>query len=94
MKSFLQFLEETPDKWKGFTPDHIRTLAEWAQKLGLSSAQKSGYELYHEMTVNKKNPPSLEKINSVGMSLVQIIKSTEKDKEHFWKVMKAWNLMT
>ena len=86
-------LKEASGDWKGFTPDMIRTLATWAQNLKLSSAQKSGFELYHKMTVNKKNPPSSEEINSIGMSLVQIIKNKEKDKEHFWKVMKAWNLM-
>lgn len=88
MKSFKAFLKE--ETFKGFTPDMVRVLAGWAEKLGLKELQKAGYELYHKMTTKQK--VSKEEINAISMNLIKVIRDTEKDKQMFYKTMHAWGI--
>jgi hypothetical protein len=88
MKTFRQFISE--EKHPIFSEDHVRTIAHWAERLGLKAAQKSGYDLYHKMKTNKK--VSVEEIGSISMSILDMIKSKEKDKKMYYDTLRAWGL--
>jgi len=88
MKRFKDHLVE--EKRAIYTADHIRVLAGWAEKLNLTDAQKSGYELYHKMKTGSK--VSSEEIGSIANSIIGIIQYHEKDKKMFYNTMRAWGI--
>ena len=73
-----------------FSPDHIRTLAYWSEKLGLINCQISLFTLYGRMIGS--NDVTAEEIISSAMSAIQIIRDTEKDKEMFYRTMTVWGI--
>lgn len=73
-----------------FSPDHIRTLAYWSEKLGLFNYQILLFTLYNRMIYS--NDVTDEEITSSAMSAIQVIRDTEKDKEMFYSTMIAWGL--
>lgn len=73
-----------------FSPDHIRTLAYWSEKLGLTNYRISLFTLYDRMIYSKE--VSDEEITSSAMSALLVIRDTEKDKEMFYRTMNAWGI--
>ena len=73
-----------------FSSDHIRTLASWSEKLGLSEYRVLLFNLYQRMITT--NIVTDEEIISSAMSVIQVIRDTEKDKEMFYRTMTAWGI--
>lgn len=73
-----------------FSPDHIRTLAYWSEKLGLIDCRISLFTLYNRMIYS--NDVTDEEITSSAMSAIQVIRDTEKDKEMFYRTIIAWGI--
>lgn len=73
-----------------FSSDHIRTLASWSEKLGLSEHRVLLFNLYQRMITT--NTVRDEEITSSAMSAIQVIRDTEKDKEMFYRTMTAWGI--
>ena len=74
-----------------FTPDHVRCLAAWCERLGLVAYQAELFGLYHRMRVNPESCGN-EEIVSLAMGAIQVIGSNEPDRAMFYQTMNAWGI--